>query len=187
VDAEVRARFADLPEAAARGALDAWAETPRAALARVIALDQLPRNLHRGRPEAFALDAAALAAVRDARARGFEARLAPLEAAFLLVPYEHAEDLAAQEEGVRGFEALLARTPPPWRGPVESFLDFARAHRDVVARFGRFPHRNAILGRASTPAERDFLAAGGATYGQAPAAEEDDRSAGPDAPCEGSR
>lgn len=167
-DEAVRARFAGWPEAAARGAFDAWREAPRSALARVLVLDQLPRNLHRGRPEAFAFDAAALAAAREARARGFETQLAPVEAAFLLVPFEHAEDRAVQEEGVRAFEALAARAAPPWREPMETFLEHARAHRDIVARFGRFPHRNVLLGRASTPAERAFLAEGGATFGQAP-------------------
>lgn len=173
VDAEVRRRFGAAAEEAVQGALDGWAAAPRSALARVLLLDQVPRNAHRGRPEAFASDALALAATRDARTRGFEDALAPVEAAFLLLPYQHAEDLEAQEEGVRAYEALQARVEPAWRVRVESFAAFAREHRDVVRRFGRFPHRNTILGRASTPDERAFLAGGGATYGQsaAPASE----------------
>jgi len=169
VDAEVRRRFAKPAARAAEGALDAWAEAPRSALARVLLLDQVPRNVHRGRPEAFAAGARALAATRDARARGFEEALSPVEGAFLLLPYQHAEDLAAQEEGVEAYEALAARAAPAWRAPVETFARFAREHRDVLQRFGRFPHRNALLGRAATEGERAFLEGGGATYGQSAA------------------
>lgn len=169
VDAAVRRRFGGLPAEAVAGALDAWAQAPRSALARVIVLDQLPRNLHRGSPEAFAFDAAGLAAARDARGRGFEEALAPLEAAFLLLPFQHAEDPEAQEEGVRAYEALIARVPEAWRGPLGGFLHSAREHRDVVVRFGRFPHRNAILGRSSRPEERAFLEANATTWGQAAA------------------
>lgn len=123
-------------------------------------LDQLPRNLERGTPEAFACDAQALDAARRAIARGHDAELHPVERAFLLLPFEHAEDRDAQEESVRRFEALVREAPPEWRDVLAPFVDYAREHRDVIARFGRFPHRNAILGRASTGAERAFLSSG---------------------------
>jgi len=168
-DAAVRARFAEAAERAHRGALEAWRATPRGRLALVIALDQLPRNLHRGTPAAFASDAQALAAAREAICAGDLERLTPLEAGFLLLPFEHAEDLAAQDEGVARSEALAADAPPAWRPLLEAFADDSRQHRDLIARFGRFPHRNAILGRRSTPEEEAYLASGARAFGKRPA------------------
>ncbi|HVP28431.1 MAG TPA: DUF924 family protein [Myxococcota bacterium] len=165
-DAAVRGRFAGVAEAARRGELAGWRDTPRGRLALVIALDQLPRNLHRGAPEAFASDDLALVEVRRAIEVGALDVLTPIETGLLLLPLSHAEDVAAQQESVARAERLAQETPPAWRPLLESFAESARRHRDVVRRFGRFPHRNAILGRASTPAEAAFLASGAADFGQ---------------------
>jgi len=158
-DAGCVARFRDALRDARSGALDHWAEEPRGALALVILLDQLSRNIHRGTPEAYAADPQALAVARAALARGLDARLGPVERMFLYLPFEHAESLAEQEESVRLFEGL--------RGAFDSAdaaIDAAHRHRDVVRRFGRFPHRNAVLGRASTPEEQAFIAEPGSAF-----------------------
>lgn len=147
-DAELRRRFGALHEAAARGELAAWKDTPRGCLALVILLDQLTRNFQRGTPQSYANDAAALALAKEAVARGHDAELNESERAFLYMPYEHSEKLADQERGVELMAGLAA--DPGWH-------KFAVMHRDIIARFGRFPHRNAILGRDSTAEELAFL------------------------------
>jgi len=161
LDAEVRERFAPWVERAAAGELDAWKATPEGLLALVILLDQFPRNLHRGTADAFVHDAAALALCREAIETGADRALAPVERSFLYLPLEHAEDREAQAHCVRAFEGLAGGCAPAWRGAVENFLGYARAHHEVIERFGRFPHRNAALGRASTPEEERYLAEGG--------------------------
>ncbi|MDE2583103.1 MAG: DUF924 domain-containing protein [Rhodospirillales bacterium] len=145
------AAYAEAIYAARAGDLDDWAETPHGALALVILLDQMPRNLFRGSAEAFVADPHALAIARIALARGFDAMLDPIARVFLYLPLEHAEDPAEQDRSVRLFEAL-----PPIEGA--RVVHFARRHRDVVRRFGRYPHRNAALGRVSTPDELAYLA-----------------------------
>lgn len=157
-DEELRRRFGALHGEACAGRLDRWAETPRGRLALVLLLDQLARNLHRGSAGAFAGDARALALAREALERGEDRRLGPCERVFLLLPFEHAEDLAAQDVAVAGFRALAAEVPPRGRELFASFLDYAVRHRDVIERFGRFPHRNEALGRVPTDAERAHLA-----------------------------
>ncbi len=146
-DAAIRARFLPLCELAARGELRAWEATPDGALALVIMLDQFPRNLYRGTPRAYATDEAALGVADRALARGFDASCDGELAFFLHLPFMHAEDLARQERGVVFFERL---------GLADN-LRAAREHRDIIARFGRFPHRNAILGRETTPEEQRYL------------------------------
>lgn len=166
VDTEIRARFeADLRNAAA-GRLKRWEAEAHGALALVILFDQFPRNMYRGTPRAFLFDEHARAVARRALERELEADLVPIERVFLYMPFEHAEDLEAQEESVRRFEALLDAVPPGQAERFRTYLEFARSHRDVIARFGRFPHRNAVLGRASTDEERAYLAEGGARWGQ---------------------
>lgn len=147
-DAELGRRFGTLAAAAARGELDRWADTARGALALVLLLDQLPRNLHRGKPAAFSQDARARAVAGAALAAGFDAELTPPERQFLYLPFEHSEDPADQDRAVELFQAL---------GDPEQ-LHWALRHQEVIRRFGRFPHRNAILGRPSTPEEEAFLA-----------------------------
>lgn len=161
-DGACRGAFADWPDRARRGDFAPWRETPRGALALVIALDQLPRNLFRGTSRAFAYDEAARGVASAAVESGFDRVLAAIEASFLYLPFEHAEDAALQERSVALFEALCARAPAPLTAAFASFADYARRHHDVIARFGRFPHRNAPLGRASTAAESAWLAQGNA-------------------------
>jgi uncharacterized protein (DUF924 family) len=163
-DAEIRERFGALPARARAGGLDDWRRGPRSCLALTLVLDQLPRNLYRDTAECFAYDALAHELAQDALARGVDAALAPLEAAFLYLPLEHAEDPASQQRCVSLFRDLVSRAPAALRPQFESFVSYAVRHRDVIARFGRFPHRNRLLGRASTPQERAYLEAGGETF-----------------------
>lgn len=163
-DAELRERFGATHEAAAAGQLDGWAATPEGRVALVLVLDQLSRNLHRGTPRAFAQDPAALRLALAAVEQG-EDRSSPFfHRVFLYMPFEHSERLADQERCCRLFDALLAECPELLRGPARTFLDFAHRHRDIVARFGRFPHRNAILGRPSSAEEQRFLEQPGSSF-----------------------
>jgi len=157
-DAEIGERFVDDIEAGAAGRLDAWQRTPLAALALVIVLDQFPRNAFRGTPRAFATDPIALGVARGIVERGFDAAYMPVERAFAYLPFEHAEDIAMQRQSL----ALFGKLPPC--SSSASYLDYAHRHHDVIARFGRFPHRNKILGRASTPEEIEFLAQPGSGF-----------------------
>jgi uncharacterized protein (DUF924 family) len=165
-DAAVRQRFAAAIAAAARGELAAWRNAPRSALALVLLLDQFPRNVWRGTARAFAHDAHAVETSRAAIAAGHLAQLTPIEQAFLILPYEHSESIEAQRESVRRSEEIQRAAPPPWQPLLAHYADFARQHLAVIERFGRFPHRNRALGRDSTPDERAFMAAGGASFGQ---------------------
>jgi uncharacterized protein (DUF924 family) len=160
-DADCRERFAGTLREARLGRLDAWASTPRGALALSIVLDQFPRNLFRDSREAFASDTKAVAFARQAVARGFDRLLTPVERVFLYLPFEHSEDPRDQDEAVRLFETLS--DTPGMSGPG-SVIDYAHRHRDVIRRFGRFPHRNAVLGRASTDAEKAYLDQPGAGF-----------------------
>jgi uncharacterized protein (DUF924 family) len=151
------AHFTGAARAARDGTFDTWADTPRGALALILLLDQLPRNLFRGTPEAFASDAKARLVAAATVARGFDAMLTATERVFVYLPFEHAESLADQDESVRLFGTL--------RGSMrDSTIDYAERHRAVIRRFGRFPHRNAILGRTSTPDEVAYLAEPGAGF-----------------------
>ena len=160
-DAQVRDRFHTTIRRAREGAFRNWEDTPHGALALVILLDQLSRNAYRGTPEAFAGDARALAVATSALEAGVERELGCAGRAFLYHPFEHSEDPADQERSVRLFESLVGAAPAPWRQFAADFVPYAHAHREVIARFGRFPHRNAILGRISTPEELAYLRAGG--------------------------
>ena len=158
-DAEIRRRFLALVDEAAAGRLDDWADRPEGLLALIVLLDQFPRNLFRNAPRAFATDAQALALAQQALAQGVDALLMPVARAFIYLPFEHSEDLAMQDRAVALFAALAQHGEA-----FASYLDYAERHRDVIRRFGRFPHRNAILGRASTPEEIAFLARPGAGF-----------------------
>lgn len=163
-DAAIRARFGRWVDAALAGTLDAWAGDPGGLVALVVLCDQLPRNIHRATPAAFAGDRRALAWCREGLAAGHERQLSPAERAFLYMPLEHSEDLADQEHCVTRFTALLAEAAAADRGELGRMLDYAHRHREVIRRFGRFPHRNAILGRPSTAAEIAFLRTPGARF-----------------------
>ena len=157
-DAAIRDRFGALPAPARDGALDAWAATPAGALALLLVLDQFPRNLHRGAAEAFASDAQAREVARRAvLAQRFDLALTRTERVFLYLPFEHSEAMADQHLSVALFEGL--RDDPAHRAP-NGTIDYSWRHWHVIRRFGRFPHRNAALGRESTPAESAWLATG---------------------------
>lgn len=150
-DVEVRERFLRLHEQAASGALAAWREDAAACLALVLALDQLPRNIFRGSARAFATDDAALSAAKVAVARGDDRAMRPVERLFLYLPFEHAESLAEQRRACELIEPLAGYPE------TDDTYRYALAHLRVIERFGRFPHRNAALGRPSTPEELEFL------------------------------
>lgn len=163
-DAEVEGRFGRLTATAATGDLDPWQATPRGNLALILLLDQLPRMIHRGTPAAFATDPAARVACRAGLVRDDQRVLRPIEQLFLLLPLEHSENLADQEECVARLEQLAATVPDAWRATFDGFVDFAVRHRDIIARFGRFPHRNQILGRTSSADEQAFLTQPGSSF-----------------------
>ena len=156
-DNTIRQRFGVALAAGIAGAFGDWCNEPLGCLARVVLLDQFTRNAFRGTPRAFAGDAGALATSELAIARGFDRALALHERWFLYMPFEHSESLATQERGVALFETLA-------RDGLDSPLPWAIRHRDVIRRFGRFPHRNEILGRTSTPDEIAFLAQPGSRF-----------------------
>ena len=143
------------------GALNAWAETAEDALALLLLLDQMPRNIHRGTADAFASDAKARDIARACLARGLDQQVTPTQRAFFYLPFEHAENLPDQDISVRLFTALCAESSVT---NPERTMDFVHRHHDVIHRFGRFPHRNAALGRVSTVAEADYLARPGAGF-----------------------
>ena len=154
-DAAMRARFEPAHLAASRGELDGWSQNGEGALALVLLLDQVPRNIYRDSAHAFATDGLARAAAGRAIDAGLD-QAAPADLQpFFYLPFEHAEDAAMQQRSLALFEAHAARTGD------ESYLRHARNHADVIARFGRFPHRNTVLGRTTTAEEAAFLAGGG--------------------------
>jgi uncharacterized protein (DUF924 family) len=150
-DREIAARFLSAHEAAAAGRLADWETTPEGALALLLLLDQFPRNMFRGSARAFATDPLARAVADRAIARGFEASAASAERVFFHLPFEHSENLADQERS-------LALSRQAGGGTADKY---AEIHADIIRRFGRFPHRNAVLGRATTAEEQAFLDAGG--------------------------
>lgn len=158
-DAQIRERFGALIDTAIDGGLRDWAATPRGALALILVLDQFTRNVYRDTPRAFAGDEQALALAVALTQSGQDQQLEPTLRAFVYMPFEHAEDLVMQARAVELFQ-LLAQA----REGYESMLDYAQRHQEVIARFGRFPHRNAILGRDSTPEELAFLQQPGSRF-----------------------
>ncbi len=158
-DDSIRSRFGALIESALAGTLDGWAASPDGALARLLVLDQFTRNVFRGTARAFAGDAQALAGARAMVAHGDDLHLPPLRRVFAYLPFEHSEDPAMQRESVRLFEALAAQRPA-----LAGYVDYAHRHAEVIERFGRFPHRNAALGRASGADEAAWLALPGSGF-----------------------
>lgn len=157
-DALLSRRFGDLMVAAATGKLDAWAEVPVGRLALILLLDQLPRNIHRGTPGAFAHDPLARDLCLKGLTLGADKALSPLGRVFFYLPLEHAESREQQARSVTLFEGLAAeQATGTAQATFEGFADFARRHQVIVERFGRFPHRNTILARTSTPEEVAFL------------------------------
>ncbi|CAD5107316.1 DUF924 family protein [Zestomonas carbonaria] len=163
-DAEARERFGEWVGQALDGGLGDWAATPDGWLALILLLDQLPRMIYRDSPRAFAGDARAQALVAEGLEKGFEAGLPPIRQVFVYLVLEHAEDLAQQQRSVERFQALLDAAPAAERELFAGFLDYAERHREVIARFGRYPHRNAALGRPSTAEELAYLQEPGAGF-----------------------
>lgn len=157
-DDAIRARFLDLYRQAADGHLQPWQAAPDSLLALIVVLDQFPRNLFRGTSRAFSTDAQAVAAAQLAVSQGWDRLLLPVQRWFVYLPFEHAEDPSLQQRCLDLFEGL--RDDPDSAGSI----DFARRHFEIIARFGRFPHRNAVLGRASTPEEVEFLRQPGSSF-----------------------
>ena len=176
MDEEIRARFEDLITKAVSGDLAGWQETSRGRLALILLTDQFPRSIYRDSAHAFAYDAQALSWCLGGLERAMDRGLRPVQRVFFYLPLEHAESLECQERSVELFRRLLEEvgdrrttaaagsrfTAPP--SVFCEFLDFAVRHRDIIARFGRFPHRNKILGRASTPEELAFLDQPGSSF-----------------------
>jgi uncharacterized protein (DUF924 family) len=159
-------RFATTLAAAANGELDHWKDSPRGRLALIVLLDQLSRNINRGTARAYQQDDHALAACRQGIELGHDLELLPIERRFFYLPMEHAEDRDIQALSVRHCEALAREGPEELRDQLEAGAEHARQHRDIVERFGRFPHRNAVLGRASTADEEIYLADDAPRFGQ---------------------
>lgn len=160
-DEHIRQQFGTLVDTALAGQLPDWGDSAAAGLARILVLDQFPRNLFRDSPRAFAGDAAALALAEALLTSGRDRELPPLRRWFAFMPFMHSESLAQQERAVALFDALRREDPLP---AFASAYDYALRHRDIVARFGRFPHRNAVLGRPSTPDEEAFLGQPGSSF-----------------------
>lgn len=163
-DAEARERFGALVEQALNGELQDWAELPEGWLALVLLLDQLPRMIHRDTPRAFAGDERAQQLVRDGLAHGGDMLLSPIQRVFIYLVLEHAENLVVQDLAVAHFTALRDIAAEHEQALFRDFLDYAERHREVISRFGRFPHRNAILGRDSSDAEQSFLQQPGSSF-----------------------
>ncbi len=165
-DEAVRTRFAPLLERAARGELAGWADGPRRRLSLVILLDQIPRNIYRGSARAFAYDSQALALTLSGMQSAADAALDVVERIFFYMPLQHAESREAQDESVAAYRRVLAEAPQELAEFFRSALRSAEHHRSLIEQFGRFPHRNKLLGRPSTPAEGEWLARHPDAFGQ---------------------
>ncbi|KQO44436.1 DUF924 domain-containing protein [Pseudomonas chengduensis] len=163
-DREAEARFGALVEQALAGELQGWTDDPQGWLAQLILLDQLPRMIFRDTPRAFAGDSRARPLLQEGLERGWDLRLTPIQRVFAYLVFEHAEDLPLQDRAVELFADLLSEAAVDERPLFANFLDFAERHQRVIARFGRFPHRNAILGRGCTDEEQAFLREPGSRF-----------------------
>jgi len=164
-DELIRDRFKDTMRAAESGELAAWDSSPRRRLALIVLLDQFSRHFYRGTARAYALDHQALSLSLSGMLHGADAALDPLERIFFYMPMQHAESLDVQDESVAAFRRLLEEAPAELRPTFEDALNSAIEHREIIARFGRFPHRNAVLDRHSTAEEADWLSAGAQRFG----------------------
>lgn len=165
-DREITDRFGDDVANALAGRLDDWSGEPRTALALILLLDQFPRNIFRGTARAFDGDQRALSLTLNGLQSQQDRKLYPIERVFYLMPLQHAEDLQAQERGILEFQRLVHEAAPEQRSFYDDVLTFARIHHDLVVQFGRFPHRNAALGRANSAAETAYLSGEVERFGQ---------------------
>ena len=164
IDDEIRQRFESSVIRSAAGELADWQSNPRGRLALLLLTDQFPRNIYRDSPRAFAHDSKALAWSLDGIERGQDLKLRMIERVFFYLPLEHSESLRHQEKSVKYFRELFSMVGPESKPVFEEYLNFAVRHRDIIARFGRFPHRNKILGRESTTDELAFLTEPGSSF-----------------------
>jgi uncharacterized protein (DUF924 family) len=165
-DKLIRERFEPDLQKAIQGQLSSWEQYPRGRLALIVLLDQFSRNIYRGTAQAFAQDELALSLCLQGIDIGHDLGLRPIERTFYYLPMEHAESLEMQDKCVQHHQQLVTSLPPAMMKKLQCSLDYAISHRDIIAQFGRFPHRNKLLGRASTVAEHKYLSQGGATFGQ---------------------
>ena len=165
-DEQIRARFGVLLERAAAGELAGWADGPRRRLSLIILFDQFPRHIWRGSARAFEYDPQALGLTLSGMQSAADAALDVVERIFFYMPLQHAEQGEAQDESVAAYRRLLGEAPAALHGPFEAALRSAENHRAIIEKFGRFPHRNRLLGRASTRGEEEWLRTGGESFGQ---------------------
>jgi len=163
-DLEAQTRFGDWVEQALAGGLTEWAQRPEGWLALVLLLDQLPRMIFRENPKSFAGDLRAQALVAQGIAADFDRQLQPIQRVFIYLVFEHCENLAVQNEAVSRFLDLTQQQPEAQRAVFADNLDYAERHQKIIARFGRFPHRNKVLGRASTAEEIEFVSKPGSRF-----------------------
>ncbi len=163
-DAGLRERFGPWVEAAGEGRLDDWGETPPGRLALILLTDQLPRNIHRETPGMYRYDGIARRLCIDGVSNGMDTVLRPIERVFFYLPLEHSENADHQAWCVDLMRGLVRDAPSEWASTFKEFVDHAEAHQRIIDRFGRFPHRNAILGRESSDEERAFLAEPGSSF-----------------------
>lgn len=157
-DRDLEKRFGDDVERASAGRLDHWAGTPRGRLALILLLDQFRRNVYRGTADAFAKDDAALKLCLEGAMAGLDRGLSAIERVFFYMPLQHAESRKIQAKAVELYNKLAEAVSPTYRETFSTIAQFAELHRDIIEQFGRFPHRNRVLGRANTPEEEEFLA-----------------------------
>lgn len=173
VDDEIRARFGDLVDRARGGELSEWRDTSEGALALILLLDQFTRNLFRNTVDAYSGDTLAFEIMASAIRRNLDKSLHPVSRIWLYHPFHHSEDVTAQDTGITMLKALKRHGPAPWRPYIQRSIKGWTRHRDIVARFGRFPHRNRVLGRSSSRKETAFLAKDGESFGQGPTRKKD--------------
>ncbi len=157
IDNQIKAQFENLRNKAVKGELNAWLKSPKGTLAYVILIDQFSRNLYRNSPKMYEDDILAINASKDAIEKGFDQKLTLTERVFLYLPLEHSENLDDQNRNVILFEKLVEDSPNETKEIAQNYLKYAKEHQSIIKQFNRFPHRNKILGRDSTPAEIEFL------------------------------
>lgn len=165
-DHEIKKEFADDVERASRGGLDHWAQDPRGRLALILLLDQFRRNIYRGTADAFSLDKAALKLCVEGAMEKKDRGLTPIQQVFFYMPLQHAESKKVQAKSVAIFNRLAEAVSPTYRETFETIATFAELHHDIIEQFGRFPHRNKLLGRENTPEEEEYLAGDSPDFGQ---------------------
>ncbi len=165
-DHEIRKDFANDVERASKGELDHWAHKPSGRLALILLLDQFRRNVYRGTAKAYSMDKVALKLCVEGAMEKKDQGLAPIQRAFFYMPLQHAESRKVQNRSVALFNKLAAAVSPTYRETFATIAQFAELHRDIVEQFGRFPHRNKVLGRQNTPEEDEYLAGDSPDFGQ---------------------